>query len=65
MKNTGSWGSVNKVIGGLKPGTQFAAAQWNNGRNMRLYYQTADDSLLELVNDGATWVGGTIVGLAH
>ncbi len=64
-KNTGSWGSVNKVVGGLKPGTQFAAAQWSNGMNLRLYYQTADDSVLEMVNDGASWVGGASVGNAR
>ncbi|KAK0184055.1 fungal fucose-specific lectin-domain-containing protein [Armillaria mellea] len=61
-KNTGSWGPVNKVVGGLKPGTQFAAAQWSNGKNLRLYYQTADDSVLEMVNDGASWVNGASVG---
>ncbi|KAK0477566.1 hypothetical protein IW261DRAFT_1565880 [Armillaria novae-zelandiae] len=64
-KNTGSWGPVNKVVEGLKPGTQFAAAQWSNGKNMRLYYQTADDSVLEMVNDGASWVGGASVGNAR
>ncbi|KAK0216586.1 fungal fucose-specific lectin-domain-containing protein [Armillaria nabsnona] len=64
-KNTGSWGPVNKVVGGLKPGTQFAAAQWSNGENLRLYYQTPDDSVLEMVNDGASWVGGASVGNAR
>ncbi|KAK0485377.1 fungal fucose-specific lectin-domain-containing protein [Armillaria luteobubalina] len=64
-KNTGSWGPVNKVVGGLKPGTQFAAAQWSNGKNLRLYYQTADDSVLEMVNDGTSWVDGASVGNAH
>ncbi|KAK0435970.1 fungal fucose-specific lectin-domain-containing protein [Armillaria borealis] len=64
-KNTGSWGPVNKVVGGLKPGIQFAAAQWSNGKNLRLYYQTADDSVLEMVNDGASWVGGASVGNAR
>ncbi|KAK0438157.1 fungal fucose-specific lectin-domain-containing protein [Desarmillaria tabescens] len=64
-KNTGSWGPVNTVVGGLKPGTQFAAAQWSNGKNLRLYYQTADDSVLEMVNDSGFWVGGATVGNVH
>jgi len=64
-KNTGSWGPVNKVVGGLKPGTQFAAAQWSNGKNVKLYYQGADDSVLELRNDGESWFDGVTVGKAR
>ncbi|SJL06968.1 uncharacterized protein ARMOST_10310 [Armillaria ostoyae] len=63
--NTASWGPVNTVVGGLRPGIQFAAAQWNTGKNLRLYYQTPDDSVLEVVNDGASWVGGATVGNAR
>ncbi|PBK60954.1 fucose-specific lectin [Armillaria solidipes] len=68
MKNTGSWGSVNMVVGGLKPGIQFAAAQWNTRKNLRLYYQTADDSVLEVwneSNDGDSRLGGAIVRSAY
>ncbi|PBK79072.1 hypothetical protein ARMGADRAFT_1093487 [Armillaria gallica] len=61
-KYTDSWGSVNKVVGGLKPGTQFAATQWSNGMNLRLYYQAPYDSVLEMVNDGTSWEDGATVG---
>ncbi len=61
-KDTDSWGSVNKVVGGLKPGTQFAATQWSNGKYLRLYYQAPYDSVLEMVNDGASWEDGATVG---
>jgi len=64
-KNTGCWGSINKVVGNLKPGIQFAAAQWSNGKNLRLYYQTDDDSVLELCNDGGSWFGGATVDKAR
>jgi hypothetical protein len=60
-KNTGSWGPVNKVIGGLKSGTQFAATHWSKGKNVRLYYQTPDDSVLEMRHDGDSWSDGATV----
>ncbi|SJL14340.1 uncharacterized protein ARMOST_17796 [Armillaria ostoyae] len=63
MKSVDSWGPVHTVVGGLKADTQFAAAQWSNGENLRLYYQTPDDSVLEMVNDA--WVGGATVGNAR
>ncbi|KAK0216588.1 hypothetical protein EDD85DRAFT_798383 [Armillaria nabsnona] len=61
-KNTDSWGPVNKVVGGLKPSTQFAATQLSNGKYLRLYYQAPYDSVLEMVNDGASWEDGATVG---
>ncbi|OJA19207.1 hypothetical protein AZE42_06768 [Rhizopogon vesiculosus] len=65
MENAGSWGPVNKVVGGLKPGTNFVAAQWSNGEFLRLYHQTADNSVLEICNNGDSWFGGAIVGDPH
>lgn len=58
MSCTDSWGPVNTIVKGLKPGTQFAATQWGNGAYLRLYYQARDDSVLEICNDQRSWVGG-------
>jgi hypothetical protein len=65
MKNTGSWGPVNKVVGGLKSGTLFAAA---NGKYLRIYYQANDDSIYEIGNDGnghGPWSGENKIGDAN
>lgn len=64
-KNTTSWGSTNKVLSGLRPGAQFAAAQWGDGKHLRLYYQNIDDSVLEVCSDGESWFDGAEVAKAR
>ncbi|PBK68359.1 hypothetical protein ARMSODRAFT_976168 [Armillaria solidipes] len=53
-KNVDSWAPVPTVVGGLKVALS----------SLRLS-GTPDDSVLEMVNDGASWVGGATVGNAR
>lgn len=63
MRNTsGQWGFTNKVVGPLMSGARFAVAQWEDGKSVRVYYQSEDDSLLEVCNDdGSAWYSGTTI----
>ncbi|KIJ53173.1 hypothetical protein M422DRAFT_202147, partial [Sphaerobolus stellatus SS14] len=48
LKNTGYWGSVKTIVGGLKPGSQLAVGHWlEKDKYVRLYYQAADGSIVE------------------
>ncbi|KIJ43127.1 hypothetical protein M422DRAFT_253630 [Sphaerobolus stellatus SS14] len=51
-KNTGSWGSSQTVIGSLRAGLNFAAAEWDFGKRLRLYFQGPDERVQGLYNDG-------------
>ncbi|KIJ39831.1 hypothetical protein M422DRAFT_257432 [Sphaerobolus stellatus SS14] len=60
-KNTGSWGSPQTVIGGLRAGLNFAAAEWDFGKRLRLYFQGPDKRVQELYNDGTdVWQPGSL-----
>ncbi|KAL1748022.1 fungal fucose-specific lectin-domain-containing protein [Schizophyllum fasciatum] len=60
----GRW-HTDKVVGPLVRGSKFAPAQWEGGRYVRVYYQSADNSVLEICNDNnATWYSGVTVGKA-
>ncbi|GJE96729.1 fungal fucose-specific lectin-domain-containing protein [Phanerochaete sordida] len=52
-----AWLEPSKIVGPLNPGTRFAAANWAP-RHTRLYYQSSDQSIQELCNDGSGWFGG-------
>jgi Fungal fucose-specific lectin len=54
---TNGWGSVEKVIGPLY-GTKISAIQWNNGGNVRIYYQARSNDIDEQCNDGGAWYVG-------
>lgn len=60
----GYWRS-STVVGPLMPGAKFAPAQWEGGKYIRVYYQSADDSVLEICNDNnGEWYSGVTVGKA-
>ncbi|KAL1747999.1 fungal fucose-specific lectin-domain-containing protein [Schizophyllum fasciatum] len=61
----GAW-HTSKVVGPLKRGARFAPAQWEGGRYIRVYYQSADNSVLEVCNNdnSANWHPGSTVGKA-
>ncbi len=65
IENTGHWGAVSSIVGQLKPGVEFAAAQWDDGKHLRVYYQSTDDSMLEICNEGSGWFSGATVVNAH
>ena len=52
-----TWGPLDTVFGNLKSGTRFAVLQCDKGKDMKIYYQTADDSVQEISNDGDSWNG--------
>jgi hypothetical protein len=56
QRNTGVWDPI-KTIEPIGPGYKFAAIQLANGKNLRLYYQKFDGSLVEYVSNdsGKTW----------
>jgi hypothetical protein len=43
------WMPITPIIGGLSFNDQFAVAQWDNSKHMRLYYTSDKTSLLEVV----------------
>lgn len=55
MNNNGPWGPVDMVIGDVKSGSRFAAAQFNNGGNLGIYSETPDDNILGMCNDDSVW----------
>lgn len=59
---TGSWGPVTPVEG-IPNGYKFAALQWEDGKQLRLYYQEVRGSLIEYSSDngGATWGKGEVL----
>lgn len=65
MKYNGSWGPTYRVVENSKPNTRFAAAHWSDAEHLRLYYQSADNSVLEVCNDSDFWFDGAILGSAH
>ena len=54
-----TWEPVNTVFGNLKPGTRFAVLQCDKGKEMKIFCQTADDSVEEISKDGDSWNGGS------
>ena len=64
-QNTGSWATVSKVVGPVRPGAQIAAAQWNKGKQLSVFYQSDDNSIVEISGDGHEWADGAIVAAAH
>ncbi|KAF9783828.1 fucose-specific lectin [Thelephora terrestris] len=44
--NTGSWGPITKVLGGVTSDFQFALVQWVDGKYIRLYYQDVTSGVL-------------------
>ncbi|KAJ3559349.1 hypothetical protein NM688_g402 [Phlebia brevispora] len=56
----GNWTPTTTVMGPVRSGSGLAAAHWNNGQRIRLYYQSTDDSVLEICNDGDKWFSGSM-----
>ncbi|KAL7784087.1 fungal fucose-specific lectin domain-containing protein [Trichoderma ceciliae] len=52
-KWTGSWESTGS-ISSVPVGTHISAVNWNNGSNIRIYYQSYDGSISEECNDSVT-----------
>jgi hypothetical protein len=64
VRNTGSWSGPN-VIEGVGPGYNFAVAQWESGKYLRLYFQEFTAAITEYCSDnsGQSWfAGGLHVG---
>ncbi|KAJ7107407.1 fungal fucose-specific lectin-domain-containing protein [Mycena epipterygia] len=57
----GIW-RTSKVVGLLARGVRFAPAQWEGGNYIRVYYQSADNSVWEICkdNNGEWFSGGRI-----
>lgn len=56
------WGSVRNVKGPFLAGTHISALDWNTGKNIRLYYQGANDAILEQCSDNDDpWFTGSSV----
>ncbi|KAL1679136.1 fungal fucose-specific lectin-domain-containing protein [Schizophyllum commune] len=63
--NIDGWWNNSTVVGPLERGAKFAPAQWDGGRYVRVYYQSADNSVLEICNDNDEgWYSGVTVGKA-
>ena len=61
MRHNSKWGHTSKIVGPLKAGTRFATTQWEYGKYVRLYYQSIDNSVLEVCNDkGQLYSGATV-----
>nr|UWK21974.1 fucose-specific lectin [Trichoderma protrudens] len=56
-KWTGSWESTGSITS-VPVGTHMSAINWNNGSNIRVYYQSYDGSISEECNDGDAWYNG-------
>ena len=65
QKQGGDWPNPSKVVGPLRAGSKFAPAQWEGGKYVRVYYQSEDNSVLEICKDhDRDWYGGATVGRA-
>ena len=63
-RDANSWQPAATVIKDMAPGTQFSVAHWtvDGAVNMRVYYQDADSSIVELCSeDGKTWLDEKII----
>nr|UXE44015.1 fucose-specific lectin [Trichoderma aurantioeffusum] len=56
-KWSGSWESTGSITS-VPVGTHMSAVNWNNGSNIRVYYQSSDGSISEECNDGDAWYNG-------
>ena len=61
-KNNNGWGPIELVVEGLRPGCHLAATQWDNGKHIRVYFQTPGNDVLEMCYSG--WFRGATVGKA-
>ncbi|KAL1748020.1 fungal fucose-specific lectin-domain-containing protein [Schizophyllum fasciatum] len=65
MHIDGYW-QISKVVGPLFRSVRFVAEQWDGGKHIRVYYQSKDNSVLEVCNDNGEqdWVPGSHVAQA-
>ncbi len=57
----GSWYSAGVVVGPVLGRARVSALDWDNGANIRLYYQADNRSILEHCDDGDAWFAGSTV----
>ncbi|KAH8745417.1 fungal fucose-specific lectin-domain-containing protein [Hyaloscypha sp. PMI_1271] len=58
-----SWNSVGVIVGQVPRRVRASALDWNNGANIRVYFQAGSRDILEHCYDGDAWfVGGTVAG---
>lgn len=49
------WSDVKAVVGPVDAGAKVAAAQWEDGKHLRVYYAPTQDSVLEVSDEGNGW----------
>ncbi|KAI0422584.1 fucose-specific lectin [Xylaria grammica] len=57
--NDGAWNYQGTVIGPLRPGRRFAALEWKEGSELRVFYQDDDNKIHEQAQSNAgAWYNG-------